>query len=430
MFKRDEYLNTINVNRDVPQLKLLTGIRHGGKSSILAQFAGTLKEEGVQENHIINFDMSNPDFSSVKNVTEIENIVSKSTKERGKYYLILDEIHSLRNWQKAVNTFCSNKKFDIYVGNSSAKWVSDKSPAALGNINKHIKINVKPMSFYEYVSNSKTDMVRGQGLLRCAISIRESDGRQFVNYVLYGGFPAVLQEDENEKSLRLKCIYDSIISEDLVEKNKINNVDLLKHIIKYIFENLGHENSAKKIKTHLLEISVTKDLSLIGKYLSYLEDAYLLKRIYRYNITSGKLLRSSVQYFLEDHSLVYPVVEINDELRFGVLKNIVLNDFLRRKYYVWSGKFFKHIIDFVAMTHEKIVFAQLVYGKFLFKEQLDEKQKALAELNAVINDYVDHPQMAMYIIFADHETAEQVADTGVVNIRNISIEDFLLLKNI
>jgi predicted AAA+ superfamily ATPase len=367
-------------------------------------------------------------FSYIRTPSDIKKLVDSRVHGSGKFYLLLDEVQNIAGWETALNALYPHKKIDIYIASSSANILSEKTLAKSNEQNKPwVRINVKPFSFSEYKNNVKPIFVRGHGLLKCAISMRESVGRQFSNYVSSGGFPAVFLEKDELIKTRIREIYSSILFRDLVQKYNIRNIELLELIIKYIFENIAQENSAKKIQDHLLKEHYNKNLSQVGRYIKYLEDSCILKRIYRYDISGGKILRTNVQYFIEDHSLLNAVIQISDDIKFGIYANIILNDLLRRKLKVFTGKFFNQTIDFVAAKdNDKIIFIQLVFGKSVWQEQIDEKLKVLHSLQEAGDEYIDHKTKVMYLVFINTDAPLQASE----NIKYIKMPDYLLLEEL
>ncbi|GMO25766.1 MAG: ATP-binding protein [Termitinemataceae bacterium] len=432
MIDRNSYLREIEPLKNQPLVKILAGIRYGGKSEIFLQLIRRFKECGVEDDHIVYLNLENSAFSHLSTATDIKNYIEAKIQSGGKYYLLLDEVQNISGWEKALSDLYPRKDIDIDIYISS-------SCANIRNIQTKynrpwVKINVKPFSFSEYKNNVKPVFIRGKGLLKCAISIRESALTQFSNYVCAGGFPAVFLEKEDAIKTRIEEIYSSILFRSLVQKYNIHNIELLERIIKYIFENISQENSAKKIQDHLLKENYNKNLSQVSKHIKYLEDSFILKRIYRYNISSGKILHTNVQYFIEDHSLLNAVIQINDFTKFGIYANIILNDLLCRKMKVFTGKFFDNTIDFVAAMDkgDKIIFIQLVFGKYVWQEQIDEKLKSFHSLLKVIDKYIDHPKKAMYLVFTNTDLLPPLPCDTISDgiIKYIKMADYLLLKEL
>ncbi|GMO25372.1 MAG: ATP-binding protein [Termitinemataceae bacterium] len=424
MIKREKILHEIELHKDSPLVKVVTGIRHSGKSCVFSQFIGKLKESGISGNHIIYFNFDSSEYASIRSATQIDNIIASKAREPGKYYLLFDEIQKLSGWEDTVESLLKMEKFDIYIASSNANVLPEKTPQTM---QKWVNINFKPFSFYEYNDNIKLPFTRGRGLLQCAISIRNSSGQKLCNYVLDGGFPSVFMEKPEAKKKRLQDIYSLVIFRDVVQKNKIKNFELLEGIIKVIFENIGCENSAEKIKTALQQQSHRKNLSLVGVYIKYLEDAFILRRIRRYNIRSGKIVPTNVRYFIEDHSLLNASIAVCNEMHFGIYQNIILNDLLGRKLLVYSGKFYDHLIDFVAMNEKRIIFIQLVYGENDWKRQFEEKITALRALESDMNSYIDHTEKAMYVVFINCTTYPQSCENYVTHLK---VQDYLLCKTL
>ncbi|MDR2842948.1 MAG: ATP-binding protein [Spirochaetaceae bacterium] len=428
MINRGTFLQEIKLHKDTAPVKVVAGIRHSGKSSLFLQFSEYLKASGISDDHILYLNFETAVFSDIKTAVDIEKFVKTKTKHKGKYYVILDEVQRIKGWENIVRSLCAIKKLDIYIAVSSGTLFSKKKESK--NANKIVLINCKPLSFAEFKNNNKPVFLKGTGLLKRAIAIRKAYREQFNNYVEQGGFPAVLLESSGAKQSRIKDIYSSIIFRDVVERNNIRNIELLERIIKYIFKNLGREISVKKITEHLEEINYKKNLSLINHYVQCLENAFVVKRISRYNIASGKILRTNIKYFIEDHSLLNAVADVHGNDIQGIYENILLNDLQRRSFRVWTGKMENELIDFIAVKNDKIVFVQVINNQdasVTYNDVLQEKIEVFDKLLNNIDTYIEYKERTFYIVNADTPSILTREDNKI-NI--ISVQNFLLLENI
>jgi predicted AAA+ superfamily ATPase len=435
MLNRSVYLDVIKNAGDDHRAKIVAGIRHSGKTFLFHQFISELKEAGIDDEHIIHLNFENKVFDAPpRTARDIEAFINKKTAKSGKYYIFFDEIQTVSGWEKAVNTLLQRRKLDVYIATSNAAPLLGGNEAIREK--KYVLINFKPLSFAEYKKLFVPEVIHGCGLLHKAIAIKNSKCRHFDNYVRYGGFPAVYTglcetsadlsgigtEQIETINSRLNGIFSSILLNDVIRRANIRNVELLEHIINIIFMNIGKENSAQKIIETLRKNRYKKNLSLVHQYIKALENAFVLRRVYRCNLLTGKLMRGNVTYFIGDHALLNAVIGIREKAADGVLKNILLHDLERRGYTVFSGKFGNGDIDVFAKRADTFIFLQIIDRESGEENILNQKVETLNLLNSI---EMFSPQKK-YVLFLDADAQLKHKDG---DIHYVSLQDFLLFTN-
>jgi predicted AAA+ superfamily ATPase len=434
MLDRSAYLDTMKTTGNEFRVKLLAGIRHSGKSFLFYQFISELRQAGIDDDRIIHLNFENTVFGAPRTAREIEAFIDKNTGKRGKYYIFFDEIQAVSGWEKAVSALLQRRKFDIYISTSNAPVSFGGNDAAREK--KIFLINFKPLSFAEYKKFFAPEARPGCGLLNKAMAIKNSKCDHFDNYVRFGGFPAVysgLYEtyaglscigDEEIETInsRLNAIYSSILLNDVIRRANIRNVELLEHIINIIFLNIGKENSTQKITENLRKKRYKKNLSLVPQYLKALENAFVLKKVYRCNLLTGKRMRTNITYFIGDHALLNAVMGIRDKAACGIPENILLHDLERRGYAVYSAKLGGNIVDFFAKRADTFLFLQIV-------DRTDDDENILKQkietLN-LLNNMKMFSSQKKYVLFLDADARFKQEDGGI---NYVSLQNFLLFSN-
>jgi predicted AAA+ superfamily ATPase len=436
MLERITYLDKMKEGGETPRVKMLTGIRYSGKSFLFYQFISGLKEAGIDDEHIIHLNFESAVINVPRTAGEIEAFIGKKTGKNGKYYLFLDEIQTVSGWEKALQSLSQGRKLDIYIAASNAVGRSSKKRGGGDAGKDSFTINITPLSFAEYKQFFAPEAKPGCGLLNKAMALKNSTCNHFNNYIRYGGFPAVYTgladsyaglsgigtEEIEIMTARLNGIYSSILLNDVIRRAKIRNIELLENIIDIIFLNIGKENSSQKITAHLRKNRRGKNLSLVNSYIKALENAFVLKKIYRCNLLTGRIVNTNVKYFVGDHALLNAVRGINGDASGGVGENILIHDLERRGYAVYSGKFGKALVDFVAARENTFIFLQTIDKASNDEAVLRQKTETLG----LLNDVEIFSEQKKYIIFIDGGDIRRESEFGVIS---ISLQDFLLLDS-
>ena len=345
LFGRAGAIKQIEPFIDKPFIKVITGIRRCGKSSILLLLAEHLKKRKISEKRIIFINFENMEYAELNTAQKLYEFVKDKMKQKRKYYIFLDEIQEVQNWEKVVNSLLQGKKADIYITGSNSKLLSSELSTYIAG--RYVEFQIKPLSFREFREfNGKSSI-----------------GEDFKSYLRKGGFPAVnvYPYSETERDKIIYDIYNSAILRDVIQRNNIRNAELLDRISKFIFDNLGNLFSAKRIADYFRSQNRSVDIETIYNYLNALEQAFVVKKIPRFDIKGKEILKTQEKYFAGDHSLVYSIMGYKDRFISGILENVVMQEMERRGYKVFVGKLNGSEIDFLGEKQNKKIYLQVCY---------------------------------------------------------------------
>lgn len=345
MIYRPDYIKAIKPFINQPIVKILCGVRRSGKSTIFEMIKDELKNQGIKDEQIIvrkYTEMDMPEDLSAKQM--YDDIVSQMKEDR-KYYVLLDEVQEIPNWEKAVNSLLEKEKTDIYVTGSNSKLMSSEISTYLTG--RYIMINVYTLSFKEYLDFKKNSSLSKDELLD--------------EYIHMGGFPLVALGNYDEQSSYqiANGIYQTVITRDIVKRHRINKQDLFDRVVKFIIENIGKTFSANSISTFLKSEHRSVSTESIYNYLKWLEQAFIIYPCERYDLQGKSILKTQEKYYLSDISLKYALLGYNHKMLDGVLENIVFLELKRRGYDVYIGKNNTKEIDFVATKRDEKVYIQV-----------------------------------------------------------------------
>lgn len=395
MIYRPDYMEKIKVFKDKPLVKILTGVRRCGKSTILQMLKEELVRDGVPEENIIEkryTDMDIPENISAKQMYD-ELIGTIGEKEH--CYLLLDEIQEVPGWERAINTLLEDGKADIYITGSNSKLMPSEISTYLTG--RYIQIPVFTLSFKEYMEFKKNSKVSDKELLE--------------EYIRFGGFPIIALGDyETQQAYQIvNGIYYTVVSRDIVKRHRINKQDLFDRVVKYIIENVGKTFSANSISNFLKSEHRKVSVESIYNYLRWLEQAFIIYPCARYDLQGKNILKTQEKYYLADVSLKYALLGYNRKMLDGTMKNIVFLELRRRGYEVFVGKNETKEIDFVATRQDEKIYVQVCV-------QIPQNSEREVENLMVIRDH--YPQ---YVVTLNE------MDTGIENgIKIVHLADFLL----
>lgn len=348
MIKRPLYLNKIEPYIDQPLIKILVGIRRGGKSTVLEQVKDLLIERGVPVEKVVHINFESYSYLNVRTREDFVKLIDGILVGGGRHYLLFDEIQNIEHWEVVINGLLAEKDVDIYLTGSNSKLLSSELSTLLTG--RYINIRVMPLSFSEYLDFKK---VRGGAV----VDISEG----FEDYMRRGGFPLVHIADYTVEQSDgvVRDIYNSILFHDLVERKGIRNTDLLSRVVKYIFDNIGNNFSGKSVVDYLKSEQRTLKPETVYNYLDWLEEVYVISRVPRYDLRGKAILKSNEKVFLGDVGLLFAMNGRNDSMRPGILENIVYNELISHGYTVYVGKNNDKEVDFVAEKNGERMYLQV-----------------------------------------------------------------------
>lgn len=364
---RREYLERLNNLKHKKLIKIVTGIRRCGKSTVLEMFRAQLLNEGVEENQIIflnleeyeNKDLRNPDalYSYIK-----ERLTSKMN------YIILDEIQRVENFPDVVDSLYVKKNVDLYLAGSNSSLLSSEIATLISG--RYVEIKMLPLSFKEFVVATKQE---------------DNLSKAYNQYVSTSSFPYVLEllQTPAEINPYLEGIYNTVLVKDIIDRKKISYTPVLKSVTRFLFDNIGLELSSKKIADTLTSSSRKSDPKTIEKYVGALEESFIVYRAGRYNIKGREYLKSLEKYYVSDIGLRNFMLGKKAMDVGHILENIVYLELLRRRYDVYVGKIDDAEVDFVAQTQDGNTYIQVAASV------RDEQtlQRELRPLKAVKDNY-------------------------------------------
>ena len=368
MLKRDEYIKQIVPFIDKDVIKVLTGIRRSGKSVMLKLLMEELKNRGINENQFIYINFENLKYRKLKNYERLYDFILNKVDDKYKsYYIFLDEIQEVEEWERCVNSLRVDEdfKFDIYITGSNAKLLSGELSTYLAG--RYIEFVVYPFSFKEFFEIMKEKNKE--------IDLKEA----FQDYVKFGGMPFLHNLDYNfEASMQyLQDLYASIILKDITQRNNIRDTDLLERIINYIIINIGNTFSATSISKFFKSENRKVATETILNYIKACEEAFLIYRVARNDLLGKKILNVNEKYYIADHGIREAIMENNQKNINQVLENIVYFEMLRRGYNVKIGKVDNLEVDFVCKKNDETIYIQVSY--LLASEDTKEREFSVLE---------------------------------------------------
>ena len=377
MVNRNLYLNQLKDFIDKPFIKVIIGIRRSGKSVLLMQLKQELLKNDVRPGNIIYLNFESFAISQLKEAKQLYNFIKSRITNREKYYVLLDEIQEVGEWEKVINALQVDFNTDIYITGSNSRLLSSELATYLSG--RTIQFNIYTLSFAEYLDFKKE--YTGAHL--------QDRYSEFENYYRLGGFPSVhtATYDREQVYKIVYDIYSSVILRDVVQRYKVRDIELLERVVKFIFENVGNKFSAKNVADYFKSQNRKMDLNTVYNYLNALESSYIIYRIPRYNLRGKEILKTNEKYFLSDVSLLYALMGYKDRLISGILENVVMLELKRRGYHVYIGKLDNMEVDFIAEKKDKKLYLQVAY-KMSEQSTIEREYKPLLKIKDNFPKYV------------------------------------------
>ncbi|MGD9909766.1 MAG: ATP-binding protein [Candidatus Izemoplasmatales bacterium] len=391
MIERNEYISQLNGYLNKPFIKVLTGLRRVGKSTLLDIYIQHLLSLGIKEDHILKINFELPNTFDITDYLELTNhVLAWSKGKEGMLYLFLDEVGRVNSWEKAVNAFHAMNQFDLYITGSNADMLSSDLSTFLAG--RYVKILVHPFSFSEY--------------------IKMHPRASFNDYITYGGIPSIasFDLDYNFSMSALRDSFRSAVLQDVISRYQIRNSSILEKLIQYIFTNLGKTFSALSISNYFKSQRIKVSVDTILSYLNMIEEAFLIYRVSRNDLVGKSVLKTEEKYYIADHGIREAISGNNMKVIESILENIVFIELLRRGYTVYVGKVNELEIDFVAYMGNEVNYFQVSY---LMSTEETRKREF-----RVFDEIHDH--YSKYVISMDKINFSQ---NGIIH---LNIEDFLL----
>lgn len=347
MIERPLYLNKIRpfINRDF--IKILVGIRRAGKSSLLSQIKTDLIKQGVPARQITYINFDSLEYAEIRTRHDFLELV-KSLKKSGVKYYFFDEVQLVDGWDEIVSALYAEKTADIYISGSNSKLLSSELSTFLTG--RYINTRISTLNFSEFIDFWKARNGK-----------RLDTSELFKEYMMRGGFPVInAAEDTYEQGdLIVSDIYSSIVLNDIIQRKKVRNTELLSRVVKFIFDNIGNTFSANSIVDFLKNEKRIIAPETIYNYLDWLSEAFIVEKVSRYDIRGKTILKTQEKYYLGDIGLLYALNGRKDSYKNGILENIVYLELISKGYEVYIGKNQDKEIDFIAEKQGQKIYLQI-----------------------------------------------------------------------
>lgn len=344
MINREEYLNELIRWKDKDLIKVVTGIRRCGKSTLFDLFIDYLKMSGVKSNQIIYINLEDADYD-FKDYKELYHFINEKIISEDNFYVFLDEVQNVPGFQRAVDSLYIKKNVDVYITGSNAYLLSGELATLLSG--RYIEIKMLPLSFKEYVSAFDNNNYQ----------------QLFLDYMRNGGMPGninILKSNVNDLDKYLDGIFSTIVYKDIMARNNITDKLLLESVIKYIFDSIGSPISIKKISDTLTSKGISTSNHTVENYITALLESFLIYKAERFDVKGKNLLARDYKYYVVDSGLrSYLLGKKADSDMGHILENIVYLELLRRGYKVYVGKVDDLEVDFVAENRDGLRYYQV-----------------------------------------------------------------------
>lgn len=397
MIERNEYLENLISFKDKNLIKVITGIRRCGKSTMFELYQSYLKENGVEEEQIITVNLEDGDYRGIRTSEKLYQYVESKLVKSNKNYVFLDEVQQVENFQEAVDWLYVKKNVDLYITGSNAFLLSGELATLLSG--RYVEIKMLPLSFKEYIS---------------AYPGNTNTGALYMNYLQNSSFPGTLElARKQDIRVYLEGIYNTILLKDIVTKKKISDPFMLQSVVEFMFDNIGNMCSSTKIANAMTSSGRKISVPTVENYLSALCDSFILYKVGRYDIKGKQYLATGAKYYAADIGLRYFILGTKQADMGHILENIVYLELIRRGYEVHIGKVGDAEVDFIAIGAEGEEYYQV--SQTVLEEQTLKRE--LSSLDAI----KDHNPK--YLLTMDYTPL-----TSYNGIKQVNVLEWLLKK--
>ena len=404
IINRNEYLNKLIESKHINLIKVITGVRRSGKSYLLDPlFTNHLKESGVDENHIIKVDLDQLRNHKYHDPYLLDEYIRSRIIDSNMYYIILDEIQLVSNFESLLNGYLNMNNVDIYVTGSNSRFLSSDIITEFRGRSHQVRIY--PLSFKEFYETQKLNK-----------------NEAYQQYIRYGGMPLLISlKNDQEKSNYLKNLFELTYFKDIIERNNVERNDVLTSLTKIVASSIGSLTSARKL-TNTYKSKGNKELSIntVISYLGYLEDSFLIEKVDRYDVKGKQYIESLNKYYFTDIGLRNAILNFRQQEENHIMENIVYLELVRRGYNIDVGiveirekDTRKQLeVDFVCNQHHKRYYVQVALN-------LDTREKTIQEIRPFVN--ID--DSFKKVIIVKDEILPWITEEGILV---IGIIEFLL----
>lgn len=399
MLIRKKYLNQLIDGKDLNLIKVITGVRRCGKSTLLLQYKDYLISQNIPDEDIIYMDFESAKWYDIKDYKDLYNYIKKNVKNQNKKYILLDEVQNVEKWEKAVNSLLVDINSDIYITGSNAYLLSSELTTLLAG--RVLTIKIYPFSYKEFLEeySFKND---------------EDKFEKFDKYLKYGGMPMIVNMKDNENLILnyLSDLKEVVLKKDVINRNKIKDVVFLDNLIKYMSTVIGNLTTPNAIAEFMKKNGTNISNETVDSYLNMLENAYFIYRVPRYELKRKQLLKTQGKYYFVDNGLKNIIAGISSYDTGSSYENLIYIELLRRGYEVYVGQYNDIEIDFIAIKPNERVYYQV--ARSIMDEKVEEREKK--SLLAINDNY------KKVILTMDNVKNKQIDGIEVINIIDFLME--------
>ena len=396
LLQRKEYLDKLIAFRDKQIIKIVTGIRRCGKSTLLRLYQDWLKAQGVSENQIISINFEDMDYEELTDYKKLYAYLKERLVRDKMTYIFLNEIQHVDNFPKVVDSLYIKEKVDIYMTGSNAYMLSSEIATLISG--RYVQIEMLPLSFREYMESTGS---------------MDDRGVKYTEYLENSSFPFTLELKGHPDEIRdyLEGLYNTIVVKDIVNRKRITDTMMLKSVLRFVFDNIGNPLSSKKIADTMTSDGRKIDVKTVEKYLEALSESYIIYQAKRYNIKGKQYLKTLEKYYVVDIGLRFMLLGSRQVDAGHILENVIYLELLRRGYDVYVGKIDTFEVDFVAQNRKGTAYFQVALTA------RDEKtlERELRPLQAIRDHY---PKVLL--------TMDEDPEAQYDGIRRLNARDWLL----
>ena len=399
MLLRKKYLNQLIDGKDLNLIKVITGVRRCGKSTLLLQYKDYLISQNIPDEDIIYMNFESAKWYDIKDYKDLYNYIKKNLKNQNKKYILLDEVQNVEKWEKAVNSLLVDINSDIYITGSNAYLLSSELTTLLAG--RVLTIKIYPFSYKEFLEeySFKND---------------EDKFEKFDKYLKYGGMPMIVNMKDNENLILnyLSDLKEVVLKKDVINRNKIKDVVFLDNLIKYMSTVIGNLTTPNAIAEFMKKNGTNISNETVDSYLNMLENAYFIYRVPRYELKGKQLLKTQGKYYFVDNGLKNIIAGISSYDTGSSYENLIYIELLRRGYEVYVGQYNDIEIDFIAIKPNERVYYQVT--RSIMDEKVEEREKK--SLLAINDNY------KKVILTMDNVKNKQIDGIEVINIIDFLME--------
>lgn len=398
MLIRENYLNQLIAGKDLNLIKVITGVRRSGKSTLLLQYKDYLLSQNILPENIIYMNFESAEWYDIKDYKDLYNYIKENIKNKHKTYILLDEVQNVEKWEKAVNSILVDINSDIYITGSNAYLLSSELTTLLAG--RVLTIKIYPFSFKEFIKEY-------------SFKNNEDKYEKFDKYLRYGGMPMIVNMNDNEMLITnyLTDLKDVVLKKDVINRNNIKDTVFLDNLIKYLASTIGNLTTPYAIAEFMKKNGSTITNETVDSYIKMLENAYFIYRVPRYELKGKQLLKTQGKYYFIDNGLKNIIDGISSYDSGSSFENLIYIELLRQGYEVYVGQYNDIEIDFIAIKPNEKIYYQV--SRSIMDEKVEEREKK--SLLAINDNY------KKVILTMDNVKNKQIDGVEVIN-----IIDFLL----